>query len=86
MVELAVIPVIFVVNTFVSYLCAILVAKLFRFSKRPRNFVIAMGVSDIMIKLFLQTLTLSTDLWQCKFPSHLSGYLPIGDAQGPSLG
>ena len=46
MVELAVIPVIFVVNTFVSYLCAILVAKLFRFSKRPRNFVIAMGVSD----------------------------------------
>ncbi|KAI4264281.1 MAG: hypothetical protein L6R42_000607 [Xanthoria sp. 1 TBL-2021] len=42
--ELAVIPVIFVVQTLVSYLCAIAVSKLFGFKKRPRNFVIAMGV------------------------------------------
>lgn len=42
--ELAVIPVIFAVQTLVSFLCALTVAKLFRFKKRPRNFVIAMGV------------------------------------------
>ncbi|KAL8783435.1 MAG: hypothetical protein Q9213_004635 [Squamulea squamosa] len=42
--ELAVIPVIFAIQTLVSYLCSIGVSKLFRFQKRPRNFVIAMGV------------------------------------------
>lgn len=43
--ELAVIPVIFAVQTLVSYLCSVGMAKVFRFKKRPRNFVIAMGVS-----------------------------------------
>ncbi|KAI4213826.1 MAG: hypothetical protein LQ351_003520 [Letrouitia transgressa] len=42
--ELAIIPVIFAVQTLVSFLCAILVSKVFRFKKRARNFVIAMGV------------------------------------------
>ncbi|KAL9594555.1 MAG: hypothetical protein Q9219_006969 [cf. Caloplaca sp. 3 TL-2023] len=42
--DLAIIPVIFAVQTLVSFLCAIAVAKLFRFKKRPRNFVVAMGV------------------------------------------
>ncbi|KAL8675491.1 MAG: hypothetical protein Q9168_000003 [Polycauliona sp. 1 TL-2023] len=42
--ELAVIPVIFAVQTLVSYLCALGISRLFRFRKRPRNFVIAMGV------------------------------------------
>ncbi|KAL8643525.1 MAG: hypothetical protein Q9226_008310 [Calogaya cf. arnoldii] len=42
--ELAVIPVIFAVQTLVSYLCAIGVSRLFGFKKRPRNFVVAMGV------------------------------------------
>ncbi|KAI9849825.1 MAG: hypothetical protein M1837_000039 [Sclerophora amabilis] len=44
LVELAVIPVIFVVQTIVSYFCAIGLARLCRFEKRPRNFVVAMGV------------------------------------------
>ena len=44
--ELALIPVIFLVQTLVSYLCSIGVSRLFRFKKRPRNFVIAMGVSS----------------------------------------
>ena len=43
--ELAVIPFIFAMQTLVSYLCAIGVSKLFGFAKRPRNFVVAMGVS-----------------------------------------
>ncbi|KAL9118475.1 MAG: hypothetical protein Q9187_004981 [Circinaria calcarea] len=42
--ELAVIPFIFAAQTLVSYLCAIGVSKLFGFAKRPRNFVVAMGV------------------------------------------
>jgi hypothetical protein len=43
--ELIVIPVIFVVQTMVSYLVSIAVAKGFGFGKRPANFVTAMGVS-----------------------------------------
>lgn len=43
--DLAVIPVIFVAQTLVSYTCAVGVSKLFGFGKRPRNFVVAMGVS-----------------------------------------
>ncbi|KAL8770924.1 MAG: hypothetical protein Q9209_003575 [Squamulea sp. 1 TL-2023] len=42
--ELAVIPVIFAIQTLISYICSIGVSKLLRFQKRPRNFVIAMGV------------------------------------------
>ncbi|KAI9809797.1 MAG: hypothetical protein M1825_000230 [Sarcosagium campestre] len=42
--DLAVIPVIFVVQTIVSYCCSVSVSWLFGFKKRPRNFIIAMGV------------------------------------------
>lgn len=45
--ELAVIPFIFATQTLVSYLCAIGVSGIFGFAKRPRNFVVAMGVSMI---------------------------------------
>jgi len=44
LVDLAIIPAIFVIQTFVSYLSSLLISKCFRFKKRPRNFVIAMGV------------------------------------------
>ncbi|MCJ1335764.1 hypothetical protein MMC09_001038 [Bachmanniomyces sp. S44760] len=44
LVELAVIPFIFAAQTIVSFLCAYCVSYLFGFKKRPRNFVIAMGV------------------------------------------
>lgn len=44
LIELAVIPVIFVVQTLVSYLISIAVSKACGFSKRPANFVTAMGV------------------------------------------
>ena len=42
--DLAIIPVIFVVQTLVSYFVALAVTKLFRFNKRASNFVTAMGV------------------------------------------
>ncbi|RFU72236.1 auxin efflux carrier superfamily [Trichoderma arundinaceum] len=42
--ELAIIPAIFFVQTLVSWLVSILVAKGFRFNKRASNFVTAMGV------------------------------------------
>ncbi|KAK8061958.1 Membrane transporter [Apiospora phragmitis] len=44
LVELGVIPIIFIVQTFVSYMVSIGVAKAFRLKKRPANFVTAMGV------------------------------------------
>lgn len=43
-VELAVIPVIFAFMTLTSYLCSLLMCRLFRLGKRASNFVIAMGV------------------------------------------
>ncbi|KAI3327347.1 auxin efflux carrier [Xylariaceae sp. AK1471] len=42
--DLAVIPIIFIIQTCVSYGVAISVSKLFRFGKRPTNFVTAMSV------------------------------------------
>lgn len=44
LVELGVIPFIFVVQLIVSYLTALLVSKAYGFSKRGRNFVVAMAV------------------------------------------
>ena len=46
--DLAIIPVIFVVQTFVSYSCSFLVSRCFRFKKRKSNFVAAMAVCVIM--------------------------------------
>lgn len=42
--DLAIIPVIFIVQTIVSYLCAWVISKIMGFRKRQTNFVIAMGV------------------------------------------
>jgi predicted permease len=42
--ELAVIPIIFVLQTAVSYLCSVAISRVFRFKKRAQNFVTAMGV------------------------------------------
>ncbi|KAJ3526205.1 hypothetical protein NM208_g11304 [Fusarium decemcellulare] len=42
--DLAIIPAIFVVQTFVSWVVSVLVAKVFRFNRRASNFVTAMGV------------------------------------------
>ncbi|ROV95427.1 hypothetical protein VMCG_08493 [Cytospora schulzeri] len=47
LVELAVIPVIFIMQTLVSYLVAQGVSRLFGFHKRASNFVTAMGVSTL---------------------------------------
>ncbi|KIW81768.1 hypothetical protein Z517_04794 [Fonsecaea pedrosoi CBS 271.37] len=44
LVDLAIIPAIFVVQTLVSYLCAWTIGKVMKFKKRQANFVIAMGV------------------------------------------
>lgn len=43
--DLGIIPLIFIFQTLISYICSIAVAKAFGLSKRPRNFVVAMGVS-----------------------------------------
>ncbi|KAL9098347.1 MAG: hypothetical protein Q9163_005982 [Psora crenata] len=42
--DLAIIPAIFIVQTLVSYICSLGVSKAFGLKQRPRNFVIAMGV------------------------------------------
>ncbi|EMD58670.1 hypothetical protein COCSADRAFT_176482 [Bipolaris sorokiniana ND90Pr] len=42
--ELAVIPVIFVVQTLISYIAALAVSRIFKFNKRASNFVVAMAV------------------------------------------
>lgn len=53
LIELAIIPLIFAVQTLVSWACSMLVGRLiFRFDKRPRNFVTAMAVRHD--KIFLK--------------------------------
>lgn len=42
--ELAVIPVIFIVQTLISYIAALLVSRICKFNKRASNFVVAMAV------------------------------------------
>lgn len=44
LVELGVIPFIFLVQLLVSYLSSIIISRAFRFKKRPKNFVVAMAV------------------------------------------
>lgn len=44
LVDLAIIPLIFIVQTLISYMCALGISKCFGFKKRQQNFVIAMGV------------------------------------------
>lgn len=44
LIDLAIIPLVFAVQTAVSFLVSIAVAKCFGFGKRPSNFVTAMGV------------------------------------------
>ncbi|KAI2472228.1 auxin efflux carrier [Annulohypoxylon bovei var. microspora] len=44
LIDLAVIPFIFIIQTAVSYMVSVGVSKAFRFGKRPANFVTAMGV------------------------------------------
>ncbi|KAI1379914.1 auxin efflux carrier [Hypoxylon crocopeplum] len=44
LIDLAVIPIIFVIQTLVSYVVSVGVSKAFRFKKRQANFVTAMGV------------------------------------------
>ncbi|KAI5867493.1 auxin efflux carrier [Durotheca rogersii] len=44
LIDLAVIPVIFIIQTFISYVVSVGVGKAFRLKKRPANFVTAMGV------------------------------------------
>jgi auxin efflux carrier family protein len=44
LIDLAIIPFIFIVQTLISYLCAVSISKCFGFKKRQKNFVIAMGV------------------------------------------
>lgn len=43
--DLAIIPVIFIIQTSVSYFCSAVVSRCFRFKKRQANFVAAMAVS-----------------------------------------
>lgn len=47
--DLAIIPVIFIVQTCVSYFCAFVVSRCCRFKKRQSNFVAAMAVRSHLI-------------------------------------
>ena len=85
--DLAIIPLIFIVQTLVSFLCSFIVSKVFGFSKRPRNFVIAMGVSQIPLSSLGQgMLKPPIGLWQLQFSSYISCTLPFTNNQRITLG
>ena len=82
--ELAVIPVIFVVQTLVSYLVSVAVSKGFRFGKRPANFVTAMGVSALIREREKSSNNLG--VWELELPPDLARHFPITDLERIALG
>jgi hypothetical protein len=83
--ELAVIPVIFVVQTTVSYAVSIAVSKGFGFGKRPSNFVTAMGVSLLISHVYHQML-ITAGLRKLELPSNFSRHFAITNIEGIALG
>ena len=85
--ELAVIPIIFTVQTLVSYLCSIGVSRLLGLKKRPRNFVVAMGVRcHHPAETNQGCAKLAIGFWQLKFPTDLISHSFVADSQGFALG
>jgi branched-subunit amino acid ABC-type transport system permease component len=84
LVELAVIPAIFVVQMLVSYLVSVAVSKAFRFKKRPANFVTAMGVSW-HLRTSRRILTV-LGIRKLEFASNLTGHFALANTQGTTLG
>lgn len=82
--ELAVIPVIFIVQTTVSYVVSLLVSKGFGLAKRPSNFVTAMGVS-LPIRYAYQMLIIQ-GLRKLELPSNLARHFAITNVEGTALG
>jgi hypothetical protein len=83
--ELAVIPVIFVVQTMVSYLVSIAVSKGFGLAKRPTNFVTAMGVSLPNCYQIVDILT-TPGIRKFEFPPDFARHFPIADVERIALG
>lgn len=82
--DLAIIPLIFIVQTLISYLCSIVVSKAFGFSKRPRNFVIAMGASHPLF-VYADVAKLVLGLWQFQFAANFLGPIALTDYQRATL-
>lgn len=83
--DLGVIPVIFVVQTFVSYMVSIVVSKAFGFNKRQGNFVTAMGVSTIFMT-GLATADTIIGLRKLKLSTNLPSHFIVTNTEGVALG
>jgi hypothetical protein len=83
--ELAVIPVIFVVQTAVSFLVSIAVSKGFGFKKRHANFVTAMGVSLILGGVVCRVLTI-LGIRKLELATNLTRHLALTNIEGFALG
>jgi hypothetical protein len=83
--DLAIIPVIFVVQTAVSYLCALTISRCCRFKKRQSNFVAAMAVCQSPPQCNTYT-NHGTGLWKLQFSPHLPRHVPVPDSQRSPLG
>ena len=82
--DLAVIPVIFIAQTLISWLCATLVSKAFGFKKRQSNFVVAMAVSRTPCETC--SATDQTGLRKLQLPAYLSCHLALQDYLRSALG
>jgi hypothetical protein len=76
--------VIFVIQTIISYVAALIIAKLFGFKKRQANFVVAMAVS----RTPRETCSATDEIGLRKFqlPPYLSHHLALQDYLRPALG
>jgi hypothetical protein len=82
--DLAIIPVIFVLQTLVSYLCSIVISRCFRFKKRQSNFVAAMAVSESPDVALRARLT-AAGLREFQFSPYLARHVTLTDPAWPPL-
>lgn len=82
--DLAVIPLIFIVQTLISYVAALLVSKICRFKKRASNFVVAMAVCPA--SPFYDVVLTTLGIWKLKLTSHFPHHLTGQNTLWPTLG
>jgi hypothetical protein len=86
--DLAIIPVIFIIQTLVSYLCAVVVSRCFSLKKRQQNFVIAMGVGSAndSSSPLMDCADQLQGFWEFKFASNLPDPITLSDSARSTLG
>lgn len=84
--DLAIIPVLFCIQTLISYISAVIVSRCFGFKRRQSNFVKAMGVSITPFRTSENVWLTNIGVRKLEFAAHFAGYIALPDSVRPALG